>query len=398
MSNSSTNAMEKKEIRSFYFSQECLENMSKFQYKGLDASIFYNYLLSPTLNYSINFLPKWVAPNLLTLLSLILHVIAIFFILLEKGNDFNSPTSPYNNLIFIFAHFMYIILDNTDGKQARRTNSSTSLGLLLDHGIDAIVTCLMAIDLAHMVGMGNGMRSFVVFFSNTFAFWTCMYEEINIGYLNLGLINGADEGNVIVLISAIVTYFFGYSLWHQDITILGNSLKVVDLILTILMIGSFFTIANSLCNIIKVTGNPFKTVFKYIYESTLSISIMCFPWVNYFLLKKGEFEENLLIIYFITSVMFCRVCIQIQCDIVGNQQYKSRRFPTLIIGYIIYFLVLVSRDSLGVLNIRIDYALVILLGILCLNFFHFVYNTVNTLLYYLNISLWKIPYDKTKDE
>lgn len=35
---------------------------------------------------------------------------------------------------------VYSILDNADGKQARKTKNSTSLGLLLDHGCDAF-TC-----------------------------------------------------------------------------------------------------------------------------------------------------------------------------------------------------------------------------------------------------------------
>lgn len=34
----------------------------------------------------------------------------------------------------------YSLLDNADGKQARKTKNSTSLGLLLDHGCDAF-TC-----------------------------------------------------------------------------------------------------------------------------------------------------------------------------------------------------------------------------------------------------------------
>jgi phosphatidylglycerophosphate synthase len=38
--------------------------------------------------------------------------------------------------------FIYQSLDAIDGKQARRTNSSTPLGELFDHGCDAISTGL----------------------------------------------------------------------------------------------------------------------------------------------------------------------------------------------------------------------------------------------------------------
>ena len=148
-------------VRSIYLSRESLENMSKFQYTSYNYSYLYNYVTSPSLNVAINYLPKWFAPNILTLLSLLVHIIVITLILLEKGNNFSAPTSSYLSLLFTIAHFLYIILDNSDGKQARRTNSCTSLGLLLDHGIDAIVTSLMAIDIAHMMRIGNTMKSFI---------------------------------------------------------------------------------------------------------------------------------------------------------------------------------------------------------------------------------------------
>lgn len=37
---------------------------------------------------------------------------------------------------------LYSILDNMDGKQARRTHSSSPLGLLFDHGCDSITSCV----------------------------------------------------------------------------------------------------------------------------------------------------------------------------------------------------------------------------------------------------------------
>ena len=44
------------------------------------------------------------------------------------------------NLLCAFGLFVYQSLDAIDGKQARRTNSSTPLGELFDHGCDAVST------------------------------------------------------------------------------------------------------------------------------------------------------------------------------------------------------------------------------------------------------------------
>ena len=51
-----------------------LENIKNFKYVGSNESIVYNYLVSPFLNklLDLGLVPEWVAPNLLTVLSLIL--------------------------------------------------------------------------------------------------------------------------------------------------------------------------------------------------------------------------------------------------------------------------------------------------------------------------------------
>jgi len=45
--------------------------------------------------------------------------------------------------------------DGTDGKQARRTNSSSPLGELFDHGLDSWATLLMPIGLYSVSGRGT---------------------------------------------------------------------------------------------------------------------------------------------------------------------------------------------------------------------------------------------------
>ena len=45
-----------------------------------------------------------------------------------------------------FAHFMAHTLDGIDGKQARRTGSSSPLGEMFDHGLDSWSTSLFLIN------------------------------------------------------------------------------------------------------------------------------------------------------------------------------------------------------------------------------------------------------------
>ena len=47
-------------------SQELLENLKNFKYKSTDESILYQKCMSPCLNQVVNYLPRNIAPNLIT--------------------------------------------------------------------------------------------------------------------------------------------------------------------------------------------------------------------------------------------------------------------------------------------------------------------------------------------
>ncbi len=47
------------------------------------------------------------------------------------------------------------ILDNMDGKQARRTKTSSPLGMMFDHGCDALVTFVFSTGLGTIVGLSK---------------------------------------------------------------------------------------------------------------------------------------------------------------------------------------------------------------------------------------------------
>lgn len=47
------------------------------------------------------------------------------------------------------------MLDNLDGKQARRTGTSSPLGLMFDHGTDALTTFLFTTSLGTILALGK---------------------------------------------------------------------------------------------------------------------------------------------------------------------------------------------------------------------------------------------------
>jgi len=54
-----------------------------------------------------------------------------------------------------FCFVFYTIMDNSDGKQARRTGASSPVGMLFDHGCDACIAVLNVYPLERLVQAGS---------------------------------------------------------------------------------------------------------------------------------------------------------------------------------------------------------------------------------------------------
>jgi phosphatidylglycerophosphate synthase len=66
-----------------------------------------------------------------------------FFLLFTLfGTDFFGYVAPWWCFFDGACYLIYRILDEMDGKQARRTGNSSPLGLLFDHGCDAFTAAL----------------------------------------------------------------------------------------------------------------------------------------------------------------------------------------------------------------------------------------------------------------
>lgn len=81
-------------------------------------------------------IPTWVAPNLITFIGW-LFVIFSYINILRYDLTFQKDIPPSCFLLAALCIFVYSTLDAIDGKQARRTKSSSPLGQLFDHGCDS---------------------------------------------------------------------------------------------------------------------------------------------------------------------------------------------------------------------------------------------------------------------
>ena len=49
-----------------YIHKDYYDNIRNYKYRSADSSISYKYIISPLCNYLVNFFPKWIAPNVIT--------------------------------------------------------------------------------------------------------------------------------------------------------------------------------------------------------------------------------------------------------------------------------------------------------------------------------------------
>lgn len=71
------------------------------------------------------------------------------------GTDFYGPVPAWWCYLEAVSYLVYRMLDEMDGKQARRTGNSSPLGLLFDHGCDSFTTGLLTMMFMKILQAGN---------------------------------------------------------------------------------------------------------------------------------------------------------------------------------------------------------------------------------------------------
>jgi ethanolaminephosphotransferase len=69
------------------------------------------------------------------------------------------------------------VLDNSDGKQARKIKASSPLGLMFDHGCDMLNTGILTLSLAKTLRIGPQAYAFLVVMITVAQFYYATLEE-----------------------------------------------------------------------------------------------------------------------------------------------------------------------------------------------------------------------------
>ncbi|ROW07661.1 hypothetical protein VMCG_03403 [Cytospora schulzeri] len=212
-----------KEAAAECVSDDALQHLKTYQYSAVDKSPVSYYILRPYWNWAAGLLPVSMAPNMVTL-------IGFFFILANVGllvlfvPDLVGPGPSWIYFSFAIGLFMYQTMDNIDGKQARRTGTSSGLGELFDHGIDSL-NCTLA-SLLETAAMGLGCSKTGVFTAlcPCIPMFFSTWETYHSHTLYLGYINGPTEGLLIAASIMALSGIYGPQIWTTPVVeVLGEN-------------------------------------------------------------------------------------------------------------------------------------------------------------------------------
>ena len=189
-----------------YISPVGAANLKKYKYAGEDRSYLYIHVLTPMNKFLVEFIPTNVAPNTITTIGLACTVTSHILTLLYSPS-FDTPLPPWLCYLAGFILFAYQTIDNLDGRQARRTNSSSPLGLLFDHGVDAINVSISTMVMMAILQLDTTPKLFYLWTTVFAPFVFATWEEYYTGSLVLAEVNGPTDGVFLCIVFCVIAGF-----------------------------------------------------------------------------------------------------------------------------------------------------------------------------------------------
>ncbi|KAL0591674.1 hypothetical protein ABG067_000816 [Albugo candida] len=187
-------------------SNKALTGIATYRYKPGTYTLLDN-LLSPFWTRCVSFFPLWMAPNLITLLGTCTLFLTTAIQLIYSPH-FSETPPRWIPMAAASGLFIYQTLDALDGKQARRTGSSSPLGQLFDHALSAAAT----------VQYGGGFGTFFLLSSLCITFYLAQWEEYHTGIMTCGNgVIGVTEGQFLLIGVHLIAVVFGNNLYTHPL-------------------------------------------------------------------------------------------------------------------------------------------------------------------------------------
>jgi ethanolaminephosphotransferase len=224
----------------------------------------------------------WIAPNAVTLVGLFIAALGMGNLLFHSP-DMATEAPRWVYLLACLSLFIYQLMDAIDGKQARRTNSSSPLGQLFDHGCDSATTTFIALTIATCLQMGFSFRTVHVLANSQVPFWIAQWEEYHTHHMRTCVMGfGVTEIQFYVMFLCLGSGIFGPWIWQIDVgSMVGWSspILVVDLMYVGACVGVFSITASAAASVMLNSAvNKQKALMQMMPIAMLTIC--AFLWTS----------------------------------------------------------------------------------------------------------------------
>jgi len=245
---------------------------------------------------------------------------------LSRMQALTAFVTAYFWLVAAVCQFLSHHLDGTDGKQARRTGSSTPLGELFDHGLDSWATLFLPVLLYSIFGRGpfgaDVFDMYGIIWIIMITFILSHWEKYNTGILFLPW--SYDLVQFAMTFVFLITYFSGPNFWHFSLKSIGWDVPMSQFIKYLI---NFSALALSLPFTFNNFINGFKAGTlkqKNVYEAmrplipTIYQIIIQHVWLTYSRANILEAEPRMF--YWLTGTLFSNV----SCRLIVAQMSSTR--------------------------------------------------------------------------
>lgn len=312
-----------------YLTPEELKGFDKYKYKSEDTSPISIYITHPFWNFIVEFFPRWLAPNVLTfsgwcLLFMIFAVTSYydphFTASSQSGPEKRLPSVWW--LIFAVAQFVAHTLDGCDGKQARRTNSSSPLGELFDHGLDSSAAFLIAISLFSLFGHGTHSVTLwelhCILLACLLGFYTAHWEKYNTGTLFLPWTYDASQ--LAIAFVYLSTFIFGVNMWKVEIV---EGFPLCHVFRWTVYGSSFLTLSMAIYNVYKARRSKTDRGLSFMegFLPMLSFLVMVFLFSAWaFLSTAGILDLQPRLFFTATGIVFSNMTCRLIVSTMSSQR------------------------------------------------------------------------------
>lgn len=217
-----------------------LKRLEEHRYQSSGRSLL-EPLMQGFWEWLVRRVPAWIAPNLITIIGLLINIFTTLILV------YYCPTATEQAPLWAYIScalglFIYQSLDAIDGKQARRTNSSTPLGELFDHGCDSLSTVFVVLGICVAVQLGTHPDwMFFCCFAGMFMFYCAHWQTYVSGTLRFGIVD-VTEAELCIIGVHLLTGALGTQIWKNTIPVLNIQMKIFPALCTVA--GTVFSCTN----------------------------------------------------------------------------------------------------------------------------------------------------------